>query len=39
MKEVTDLKRNNSPMVTPQALAWDGEELWISLRLICGADA
>ena len=32
MKEVTDLKRNNSPMVTPQALAWDGEELWMSSR-------
>jgi len=32
MKEVTDLKRKNSPMVTPQALAWDGEELWMSSR-------
>jgi hypothetical protein len=32
MNEVTDLKRKNSPMVTPQALAWDGEKLWMSSR-------
>ena len=32
MKEVTDLKRYSSPTVTPQALAWNGKELWMSSR-------
>jgi hypothetical protein len=32
MKEVADLKRYSSPTVTPQALAWDGKQLWMSLR-------
>ena len=32
MKEVVDLKRYSSPTVTPQALAWDGKQLWMSSR-------
>lgn len=32
MKEVADLKRHSSPTVTPQALAWDGTQLWMSSR-------
>jgi sugar lactone lactonase YvrE len=32
MKEVADLKRYPSPTVTPQALAWDGKQLWMSSR-------
>ena len=32
MKEVADLKRYSSPAVTPQALAWDGKQLWMSSR-------
>jgi len=32
MKEVADLKRYSSPTVTPQALAWDGKQLWMSSR-------
>ncbi len=32
MKEVGDLKRYASPTVTPQALAWDGKQLWMSSR-------
>jgi hypothetical protein len=32
MKEMADLKRHSSPTVTPQALAWDGEQLWMSSR-------
>jgi hypothetical protein len=32
MKELTDLKRYSSPIVTPQALAWDGKQLWMSSR-------
>ena len=32
MNEVTDLKRYSSPTVTPQALAWDGKQLWLSSR-------
>jgi hypothetical protein len=32
MKEVADLQRHSSPTVTPQVLAWDGKELWISSR-------
>ena len=32
MKEVADLKRYSSPTVTPQALAWEGKQLWISSR-------
>lgn len=32
MKEVAELKRYSSPTVTPQALAWDGKQLWMSSR-------
>jgi hypothetical protein len=32
MKEVVDLKRYSSPTVTPQALAFDGKQLWMSSR-------
>lgn len=32
MKEVADLKRYSSPTVTPQALAWDRKQLWMSSR-------
>jgi hypothetical protein len=32
MKEGADLKRYPSPTVTPQALAWDGKQLWMSSR-------
>jgi hypothetical protein len=30
--EVTGQKRFQSPVVTPQALAWDGKHLWLSSR-------
>jgi hypothetical protein len=29
---ITDEKRFRSPTVTPQALAWDGKQLWLSSR-------
>ena len=32
MEEVANLKRYSSPTVTPQALAWGGNQLWISSR-------
>jgi len=32
MNEISDLKRHPSPTVTPQALAWDGKQLWMSSR-------
>jgi hypothetical protein len=32
MKQITDLERYSSPTVTPQALAWDGKQLWMSSR-------
>ena len=32
MKEVNDLRQHPSPTVTPQALAWNGKELWMSSR-------
>jgi hypothetical protein len=32
MKELSDLERHASPVVTPQALAWDGEQFWLSSR-------
>lgn len=32
MKEVSNLERHPSPVVTPQALAWDGERFWLSSR-------
>ena len=32
MKEVAIHKRYPSPTVTPQALAWDGKQLWMSSR-------
>ena len=32
MREVADLKRYSSPTVTPQALPWDGKQLWMSSR-------
>ena len=30
--EITGQKRFQSPVVTPQALAWDGRQLWLSSR-------
>jgi hypothetical protein len=32
MNSITDEKRFPSPTVTPQALAWDGKQLWMSSR-------
>ncbi len=32
MKEITDLQRHSSPIVSPQALAWDGRQFWLSSR-------
>lgn len=32
MKEVSNVERHTSPVVTPQALAWDGEQFWLSSR-------
>jgi hypothetical protein len=32
MREVDKIQRHPSPMVTPQALAWDGKRLWLSSR-------
>ena len=32
MKEVTNIERHASPIVTPQALAWDGSAFWLSSR-------
>jgi len=32
MNEISDLERHPSPTVTPQALAWDGTQLWMSSR-------
>jgi sugar lactone lactonase YvrE len=32
MKEIEITQRRSSPTVTPQALAWDGQQLWISSR-------
>lgn len=32
MQELSDLQRRPSPTVTPQALAWNGEDLWLSSR-------
>ena len=32
MQEITLLERHPAPAVTPQALAWDGEQLWLSSR-------
>ena len=32
MNEIVNLKRHPSPIVTPQALAWKGKELWLSSR-------
>lgn len=32
MKEISDLQRHRSPVVTPQALAWDGSQFWLSSR-------
>jgi len=32
MKEVTNVERQPSPVVTPQALAWNGERFWLSSR-------
>src|ERR1700739_3271009 len=29
---ITDERRFSSPTVTPQALAWDGKQLWLSSR-------
>jgi len=32
ISEITGQKRFQSPVVTPQALAWDGKRLWLSSR-------
>ncbi len=32
MKQINDLQKYPSPVVTPQALAWKGTELWVSSR-------
>jgi hypothetical protein len=32
MKEVSNLERHPSPVVTPQALMWDGKQFWLSSR-------
>lgn len=32
MIEITERTRRPAPVVTPQALAWDGEHLWLSSR-------
>ena len=32
MKEVSNVERHASPVVTPQALAWDGGRFWLSSR-------
>ena len=32
MKEIAEVKRYPAPAVTPQALAWKGEQLWMSSR-------
>ncbi len=32
MQKVTELRRERSPTVAPQALAWDGSHLWLSSR-------
>lgn len=32
MQTILERKRLPSPVVTPQALAWDGQQLWLSSR-------
>ena len=32
MQEIRNIRRRASPVVTPQALAWDGNSLWLSSR-------
>ena len=32
MEEIIEKRRLASPTVTPQALAWDGKQLWLSSR-------
>ncbi len=32
MKEVSEIERHASPVATPQALAWDGTDFWLSSR-------
>ena len=32
MNEMSDVERRPAPTVTPQALAWDGKDLWMSSR-------
>jgi hypothetical protein len=32
MENVIELRRDRSPVVTPQALAWDGKRMWLSSR-------
>ena len=32
MQEIRNIRRRASPAVTPQALAWDGNSLWLSSR-------
>lgn len=32
MNEISEVERHPSPVLTPQALAWDGEQFWLSSR-------
>ncbi len=32
MNAVSSIERHPSPVVTPQALAWDGRQFWLSSR-------
>ena len=32
MNQLTEIKRHPAPVETPQALAWDGQRLWMSSR-------
>src|ERR1700730_10070998 len=32
MKPIKEQQRRSAPTVTPQALAWDGKQLWMSSR-------
>jgi hypothetical protein len=32
MKAIAKIRRRSSPTITPQALAWDRDHLWVSSR-------
>src|SRR5205807_10572648 len=39
---IIEKRRLSSPTITPQALAWDGEQLWMSSRdlgMLCKSDS